>query len=373
MALPKFPRLLPIGDKPEQFVGGGQFAYRRCIAICARRNAVSCSLMGGRGAAAPGRRDLSWGHQVSAEIAVGLRSDAAATSTVRAYAADLAAFENWCAHRGHPALPTTPAVVAAYLTDSKGYALSTLRRRIAAIARASVASGAPLETKHCEIRAALREIGAVSGEPARRAVALTIEDLRRLVAGCRNDLCGLRDRALLVVAYAGALHRGELVAIDCEHLVAMAGGLKLSVIDSYAKRRGQSPEILLARTRIAEVCPVRAIEAWLAASGIQHGPVFRKVGRGGVLGRRRLSADAVRQILLRRAAEVGIKGSLDQAIRPGSLRSGFVTSAYRRGIPEGQIMAHARYTSMETTRRHRRQAKIERPSPTLGVRSPGQV
>jgi integrase len=237
--------------------------------------------------------------------------------------------------------------------------MATLRRKMAAIARASAAVGAQLDTKSPEIRQALRGFSAEYGEPARIAAALTIEDLRRLVAGCGEDLSGLRDRALLVVGFAGALRRSELVAIQHEHLVEVASGLKLFLVGrANAPGRYPSGEILMARAQPADICPVRVVRAWLAVSGIQEGPVFRKVGRGGVLGKRGLSADAVRQILLRCAARVGLKGSLQEPISPNGLRSGFVTSAYRRGIPEERIMAQAGHTSLATMRKYRRRAKL---------------
>lgn len=283
-----------------------------------------------------------------------------AAATRRAYAADLAAFEAWCAANGYTALPATPAVVATYLRARlAGYAMGTLRRKISAIARASAEAGAPLDMKSGEILQALRGIGA-EGEPVRLATALTIKDLRRLVAGCGSDLAGLRDRALLVVGFAGALRRAELVAIQHEHLVEVANGLKLLLVG-----RGRHPmgEILMARAQQADICPVRVVRAWLAVSGIEEGPVFRKVGRGGVLGKRGLSADAVRQILLRCAAKVGLKGSPQQPISPHGLRSGFVTSAYLRGVPEDRIMAQAGHSNPATMRRYRRRAKLGRLHP----------
>lgn len=289
-----------------------------------------------------------------------LRSKTDGASTRRAYAADLAAFESWCGEVGHTALPATPAVVAAYLgASSRSYSMRTLRRRIAAIACASAALGAPLDTKHPAIRAAARAAGASYGEP-RRAAAFTVEDLRLLVACCSDDLGGLRDRALLVVGFAGALRRSELVAIDHEHLIVENAGLKLLVASRSNQRRGHGHEILLARAQIAEICPVRAVRAWLEASGIRDGPVFRKVGRGGVLSSRRLVADAVRQILQRLADEAGLKGSLGEPISPHGLRSGFVTSAYRRGVQEEQIMAQAGHTSPVTMRNYRLRARLER-------------
>ena len=103
-----------------------------------------------------------------------------APSTLRAYASDLKNFEAWCARHGMVALPATPDVVGAYLAAAgEGYAMQTLRRRVAAIARASGVGGHPLDTKHPAIRETLRGIGRTHGSRGRRSAALTTARPRR--------------------------------------------------------------------------------------------------------------------------------------------------------------------------------------------------
>ena len=77
----------------------------------------------------------------------------------------------------------------------------------------------------------------------------------------------------------------------------------------------------------------------------------------------RLSADAVRQILLKRAAQAGLQGTLAEPVRPHGLRAGFVTSAYRNGVPDQEIMGHTRHRSLTTMRNYVRRAKLSRESP----------
>jgi hypothetical protein len=88
------------------------------------------------------------------------------TATLRAYAADLANYKAWCEKYGFVAMPATPELVGAYLAAGEGYAMPTLRRRVAAIARACGVAGHPLDTKHPAIRETLREIGRRHGSPA---------------------------------------------------------------------------------------------------------------------------------------------------------------------------------------------------------------
>jgi integrase len=134
-------------------------------------------------------------------------------------AADLAHYKAWCDRHGFVAMPAMPEVVGAYLAAAgEGYAMPTLRRRVAAIARACGVAGHPLDSKHPAIRETLRGIGRKHGSPPRRAAALTTAKVRRLTRACGEDLAGKRERALLLMGFAGALRRSELVALDIEHI-----------------------------------------------------------------------------------------------------------------------------------------------------------
>jgi hypothetical protein len=116
-----------------------------------------------------------------------------APATLRAYAVDMANYKEWCRRHGFTAMPATPEVVGAYLAAAgEGYALPTLRRRVAAIARACGVAGHPLDTKHPAIRETLRGIGREHGTPSRRAAALTTAEIRRLSRACGIGLAGAR-------------------------------------------------------------------------------------------------------------------------------------------------------------------------------------
>lgn len=287
-----------------------------------------------------------------------------APATLRAYASDLKAYEAWCGRHGMVALPATPEVVGAYLAAAgEGYAMQTLRRRVAAIARASGVAGHPLDTKHPAIRETLRGIGRTHGSRGRRSAALTTKELKALGSVCEPGLAGDRDRALLLVGFAGALRRSELVALDVERLTWSDDGVRLLLERSKTDKAGEGAEVMLVFGRHEATCPVRALGAWLAAAGIRSGPVFRKVNKAGRAEARRLSEDAVRQILLRRAAQAGVKGSLAEPISPHGLRAGFVTTAYRNGVPDEEIMGHTRHRSLTTMRSYVRRAKLSRTSP----------
>ena len=108
---------------------------------------------------------------------------------------------------------------------------------------------------------------------------------------------------------------------------------------------------------------VANFEAWCAKYGFTAGPLFRKVNRGGAVESARLSADGVRQILLKRAAAAGVKGTLAEPVSPHGLRAGFVTTAYRNGVPDEEIMGHTRHRSLTTMRSYVRRAKLSQASP----------
>ena len=292
------------------------------------------------------------------------QDQADASATLRAYTADLANYKAWCEKHGFTAMPATPEVVGAYLAAAgEGYALPTLRRRVAAIARACGVAGHPLDTKHPAIRETLRGIGRKHGTPARRAAALTTAEVKKLSRACGGDLAGARDRALFLIGFAGAMRRSELVGLDVAHVTWTHAGLKLLIERSKTDADGEGAEIAIPRGRAAETCPVAALRAWLAAAEITAGPLFRKVNRGGAVETSRLTPDGVRQILLKRAAKAGLKGTFAEPISPHGLRAGFVTTAYRNGVPDEEIMGHTRHRSLTTMRSYVRRAKLSRESP----------
>src|SRR5271156_1018130 len=131
-----------------------------------------------------------------------------APATLRAYATDRANYKAWCDRHKFVAMPATPEVVGAYLAAAgEGYAMPTLRRRVAAIARACGVAGPPPATKQSPLRETLRGLGRKHGTPARRAAALTTTEIKKLSGACGLDLAGLRDRALFLLGFAGAMRR----------------------------------------------------------------------------------------------------------------------------------------------------------------------
>ncbi|WP_243634809.1 MULTISPECIES: site-specific integrase [Roseicella] len=299
------------------------------------------------------------------EEAVRFARDALSDNTRLAYASDWQNFAAWCSAAGLASLPAPPETVAAYLAvQARTYAVATLRRRLVSISKAHrIAGHTAFWAGHPVISETLRGVTRTRGRPQRRAAALTTPEIRRLVAGCGPDLAGLRDRALILLGYAAALRRSELVAVDVEHLRFDAQGLRLHIPHSKGDQAGEGEDLGIPRGQRRDTCPVRAIEAWLQASDTRFGPVFRKINRWGGVEPGRLHPDGVRQILSRRAEQAGIAGTALEPVSPHGLRAGFVTQAYKAGLRDEEIMQHSRHRDLRTMRRYVRRAKLLEDSP----------
>ena len=144
-------------------------------------------------------------------------------ATLRAYQAGWQAFSEWCQLAGRTALPAAPETVAEHLAS---HATIVGRASLGAIGQYHRLANQPFATNHPVIHHTLRGIHREHGRPARRSAALATPEIKRLLAACRTrSLADLRDRALLLLGYAGALRRAELVAIEREHVSFTPEGL----------------------------------------------------------------------------------------------------------------------------------------------------
>jgi len=296
--------------------------------------------------------------------AMDFASEALAPATLRAYRADWHHFLAWCHEAGWPALPAAPDTVAAYLASmAKSHTSSALARRLAALSRAHRLAGQDWPRAHPAIRNTLRGIQRRYGRPQRQSAALATDELRRLVEACGHTLAGQRDRALLLLGYAGALRRSELAAVQREHVTFTAEGLRLLIPRAKGDQAGKGASLGIPRGKRPDTCPVRALETWLRASDCRYGPVFRGIDQRGVIGGRGLHPDAVRLILAKRAGIAGLKVAAGERLSPHGLRAGFITQAYIAGARDEQIMDHTRQKDLRTMRGYVRRAKLVSDSP----------
>jgi site-specific recombinase XerD len=281
-------------------------------------------------------------------------ADAArAASTRKLYVRAWRRWEAWCAEMHTAPLPAAPEAVAAYLGElaRAGKSVATVRAALAAIQYYHRAAGHTLQREAGPIAAVLAGIVRTASRPLKRARALELERLRAIIAGITGeDLRALRDRALLLLGFFGALRRSELVALD-----ASAAGRSFAeirpeglVLHLTATKASAATQSIYLPRRGDALCAASALERYLAAAGLAHGPLFRPVSKAGRLLIRRLNAASVRHILHERFGHDGIS--------PHALRSGFITSAARRGVPEHVIQRTSRHKSVEVLRGYIREA-----------------
>jgi integrase len=302
--------------------------------------------------------------QAALEAARALGRNAAAPATLRAYKADWTHYAAWCAAKGFIPVPAEPATVGAYLASLKdSHAPTTVRRRLSAIGKMHRFNDLAWNPSHRDIQEPLQGLLRERGRPVQKAAALTLSMLRALVATCDVSTRGRRDRALLLIGFAGALRRSELVALRVEDIVATAGGLRLRLRRSKTDRAGEGAELGLPRGRHAETCPVRAFEAWQAVAQRNAGPLFRRISTGDTIGDTALHPDAVRRILAYRAGLAGITVERFERLSAHALRVGFITEAYAKGVRDEDIMRHTRHRDLRTMRGYVRRAGLLTESP----------
>lgn len=273
---------------------------------------------------------------------------AIADSTRKAYRTDLADFMQWGG-----AVPATPETIAAYLAD-RADSLSpiTLARRLVAIGRAHTSQGLDDPTKSDLVRTVLRGIRRTNGVAQRQVVPVLKADLLAMLPQMHGTK-GLRDRALLLLGFAGAFRRSELVALDYTDLQFVNEGLIVYLRKSKTDQEAVGRKIGVPHGRTAG-CPVRALREWLGHAQITAGPIFRSVNKGGGIGSR-LSAHAVALIVKQHAQSIGLKAA---NVSGHSLRAGLATSAAQAGIAAHRIADQTGHRSLEMLRRYIRDGEL---------------
>ena len=313
---------------------------------------------------------------------------ATSDATRRAYRADLASWATWALARGMDPDGINPVAVAGYLTDMAGaLSVATLARRMAGLNAYLRAGGRdPVSTRAEPLKSVWRGIQRAHGAPQNKKAPLVVTTLRRVVGELGDGTADVRDAALMVVGFAGAMRRADLVGLDWEAGQGGAGfvnftrdGLLITFTRSKTDQTGEGEAIGLAYGSTASTCPVRTLQAWRDRSarelGMAAGPVFRGVSRHGAVGKVRMDGGSVARIVKRRlAAALEAQGespaNVAAAVRTfsgHSMRAGFITSAFLEGVPEAAIMPHTRHRKAETLYGYRRTATVFQDNPSARV------
>ena len=281
-------------------------------------------------------------------------------NTERAFRADWNHFEAWCTAEDLIAFPADPSTVAVYIAAlSATHKVSSLQRRLTAINYYHRHHGderpyGPASLKHAAIASVMKGLKREKGTRTDAKAPLTTEQLRRMVRGLEGSPRGLRDRALLLIGFAGGFRRSELVALDFADIADVEDGLKITIRRSKSDQEGQGRTLGIPYGADPKTCPVRAYRRWIQAAAITEGPVFRHFFNQ-TMGTKAITSQVVADIVKRSAERVGLDAT---ELSGHSLRSGLATTAARNGASERSIMKQTGHRSVQMVRRYIHDAEL---------------
>lgn len=274
---------------------------------------------------------------------------AQSTATTRSYDVDIRHFKQ---HGG--TVPATPVMVAEYLANFAGtLAVATLQHRLIAIHRAHVDIDLPSPAMDYLVKRTMQGIRRTLGTKQRRVTALMKDDMVELMVHIEQQLPmkAARDKALLLVGFAGAFRRSELVALRCEDMTEFDSGLELLLRRSKTDQEGAGRTVFIPYARGSR-CPVKALRYWLDLAGITEGPLFRPINRHDqIVGSKALTPQSVALVV---KSSVRMMAGEDAAklVAGHSLRAGFCSTAAEIGLQPYQIREQTGHKSDLTLARY---------------------
>lgn len=296
---------------------------------------------------------------------------ASSANTRRAYQSDWKHFSAWCRRQDLALMPPDPAVVGLYITAlasgagdpaGKASSVATIERRLSSLSWNYQQRGTPLDRRDRHIATVLAGIRNRHAAPPRQKEAVMPEDLIAMLETLdRGSLRGLRDRAMLLVGFAGGLRRSEITGLDCGRDQTEDGRGWIEILDKglLVTLRGKTGwrEVEIGRGSSDLTCPVAAVSTWISLARIANGPLFRRVtGSGKQVGAERLNDQEVARLVKRAALAAGVRGDLPEQDRAAkfaghSLRAGLASSAE---VDERHVQKQLGHASAEMTRKYQR-------------------
>jgi integrase len=273
-----------------------------------------------------------------------------AENTRVAYLSDLAHFESWGGR-----IPAAPETIAEYLVaHADVLSVATLNRRIAALSKVHRSRGFSNPTSVEIVKSTLRGLKRIKGTAQRQATPLIKDDLFVVLEAMGSRLKDVRDRALLLLGFAGGFRRSELIGLNFDDVVLVRQGLEVTLRRSKTDQDGVGRKIGIPHGR-SRWCPVAALEQWQAASGISEGAIFRPMDRHQRVGPKRLSAEAVCLVVRERVEGAGID---PENYSGHSLRAGLATSAAQAGVSSWKIRQQTGHASDAMLSRYIRDGEL---------------
>jgi site-specific recombinase XerD len=276
-------------------------------------------------------------------------------NTKRAYKSDINKFNAWCKNKSFESMPAIPHTVAAFISDEANNGISppTLVRRIAAIKLAHQTIGYESPTLDILVRTTLNGIKRTVLHKANKKAPATDDRIEKMISYCDKTICGLRDKALLLLGFAGAFRRSELVSLEVENIEHTPDGIKIIINKSKTDQSGNGQTIAILNSGRFRV--VDNFMAWLEKAGIKEGYIFRQIKKGNKIQSNQLTSRSVANIVKKYANLAGLTVS---DFSGHSLRSGFLTSAARSGASPFKMMEVSRHKSIETLSQYIRSENI---------------
>jgi integrase len=255
-------------------------------------------------------------------------------------------------------LPATAETVTAYIAEcAERLKVGSIQRRLNAIAEAHKAVGLESPTHSAIVANTMKGIRRTKGTAAAQKAPALTDDIRAMTDATDAGTIGARDRALMLLGFAGAFRRSELVGLEVEDCAFGKDGLTVTLRRSKTDQQGTGRKIGTPYGSNPETCPVRVLQGWIEQAGISTGPLFRSINRHGQVQAGRLSGIDVARVV----KKLAIRAGLDAAKYVGhSLRAGHATSAAIAGASERSIMKQTGHRSVQMVRRYIRDGSLFR-------------
>ena len=279
-------------------------------------------------------------------------------NTSRSYLSDWQHFVNWCQSNSLQSLPAPDFVVALYITElAKTRKVSTINRRLLAIKAAHLHSKLESPTASAIVRRTWKGIVRTKGSIQTGKAPILTEDLIRMLGKLPKGARGARDKAILLVGFAGAFRRSELANMKIEDVKSVRRGLLITLPRSKTDQEGKGQDVAIEFGRNEDTCPVLALEYWIKLAGFDSGPVFRRITKNDRILESGISGQTIWRLVKKYASLCG----LDPHLYGGhSLRAGLATQAAINGASERSIMKQTRHKSRQVMEKYIRDANLFR-------------
>jgi len=293
-----------------------------------------------------------------------LEENCIAKNTRRSYVSDWSSWLGFCERHRIDPLPANATDVRRYLTQlggvggRKGAKLKpkTAQRHLAAIAAAHRASGLEFDAQHPILKRTMTGILRTFGARQEGARALRGADIEAICKIFSLDLRSVRNKAIILLGFAGGFRRSEIVGLNVGDLAFEDGVLRVTLRRSKTDQEGEGRTIVIMPGKNPTTCAVASVRAWLKKADIEHegeNPVFRPVSRSGVESTR-LSDKTVDRIVKFAARVAHLKGSYSAH----SLRAGHVTEALANGADRAAIKRQTGHQSDTMLDRYARETNL---------------